>query len=90
MDRDSRVALLLDNLHCWYEEQPFHHPELHPVLHLLVMHMMYHLTLIYLLRPYFRAASTIDPPPAYICEHAAEKTTELLRVSGLEAARGVS
>ncbi|KAK8845357.1 hypothetical protein IAR55_006070 [Kwoniella newhampshirensis] len=80
VDRDSRVEGLLAKLESWYRDQPFRQPKSHPVPHILMMHMVYHLTVIYLLRPYFRAALSIDPSPAQRCEQAADAITELLTV----------
>ncbi|WWD18864.1 hypothetical protein CI109_103319 [Kwoniella shandongensis] len=80
VNRDQRVARLLNELETWYRDQPFSQPQSYPVPHLLVMHMLYHLTVIYLLRPYFRASLDITPPAAQRCEQAADAISELLTV----------
>ncbi|OCF34037.1 hypothetical protein I316_04383 [Kwoniella heveanensis BCC8398] len=78
-NRDLRVSDLLADLDAWQRDQPLPDPKSHPVPHLLVMHMLYHLTYIYLLRPYFRAPLEIVPSAAQRCELAADEILELLR-----------
>ncbi|WWC85664.1 uncharacterized protein L201_000530 [Kwoniella dendrophila CBS 6074] len=79
-DRDAKVLGISRELHDWFQQQPFQQPTLHPVPHLLVMHMMYQLTTIYLFRPYYRSELDITPSPADRCVEAAARTSELLRV----------
>nr|XP_019046141.1 hypothetical protein I302_04881 [Kwoniella bestiolae CBS 10118]OCF25071.1 hypothetical protein I302_04881 [Kwoniella bestiolae CBS 10118] len=79
-NRDFQVTDLLSKLDVWQRDQPLPDPKSHPVPHLLVMHMLYHLTYIYLLRPYFRAPLGITPSAADRCEHAADEISELLKI----------
>ncbi|WWC95593.1 hypothetical protein V866_002458 [Kwoniella sp. B9012] len=79
LTRDLQVTDLISKLDAWQRDQPLPNPRAHPVPHLLVMHMLYHLTYIYLLRPYFRASLDIAPSAAQRCQQAANEISELLR-----------
>lgn len=79
-NRDARVITIAAELETWHREQPFPHPSRYPLPHLLVMHMMYHLTQIYLFRPFYRAELDINPPPAQRCDQAAAMCADLLKV----------
>ncbi|WVQ76303.1 hypothetical protein IAR50_005968 [Cryptococcus sp. DSM 104548] len=81
---DSRILAIAHELDRWHKEQPFQQPLSHPVPHLLVSHMMYHLTTIYLFRPYYRSQLDIVPLPAARCDNAARAITELLRAYDYE------
>ncbi|TYJ56773.1 hypothetical protein B9479_002543 [Cryptococcus floricola] len=81
---DSRILAIAHELDNWHIDQPFQQPLSHPVPHLLVSHMMYHLTAIYLFRPYYRSQLDIVPSPAARCDNAAKAITELLRAYDYE------
>lgn len=77
---ENQVLNLAPMLDRWYRDQPFSQPALHPLPHALIMHMLYHVTNIYLYRPYYRSHLDISPSPAHRCDQAATMTVELLRV----------
>jgi hypothetical protein len=77
---ENQVITLAPMLECWYRDQPFSQPALHPLPHALIMHMLYHVTNIYLFRPYYRSHLDINPSPSHRCDQAASMTVELLRV----------
>ncbi|WVQ78285.1 hypothetical protein IAT38_000370 [Cryptococcus sp. DSM 104549] len=86
--RNDAPSLLGPQLQGWFASQPLQSPEQYPLPHILVMHMTYHLAVIFLYRPFYR--SEMDdcvPSPAEKCNAAAKSVLGLLqlydRVHGL-------
>ena len=80
-DCDARVVSVSLELDAWYRAQPFANPSDYPLPHLLVMHMVYHLTQMYLFRPFYRAElAGMALTPAQRCDAAADATLKLLQV----------
>ncbi|WVQ79000.1 hypothetical protein IAT38_001092 [Cryptococcus sp. DSM 104549] len=79
--RDHAITQLDPQLEEWYATQPIQSPALHPLPHILVMHMAYHLTVIFLYRPFYRSASQDDSlSPADKCNRAAKSVLSLLQL----------
>nr|XP_019013870.1 uncharacterized protein I206_01944 [Kwoniella pini CBS 10737]OCF52651.1 hypothetical protein I206_01944 [Kwoniella pini CBS 10737] len=73
------------NLDKWYNEQPFQDPKKLPLPHIVLSHMLYHLTRIFLFRPFYRSTfndntARMDPSPAEQCDKASKSILELLKL----------
>lgn len=78
--RDQSVYTLTRQLEKWHQAQPIQHPETQPLPHILLMHMLYQLTTIYLHRPFYRSSAGRGPSPAERCDSAAEQVMVLLKL----------
>jgi hypothetical protein len=78
--RDQSVYTLTRQLEKWHHAQPIQHPETQPLPHILLMHMLYQLTTIYLHRPFYRSSAGRGPSPAERCDSAAEQVMVLLKL----------
>ena len=78
-DRPKAEAELAADLEKWRNELLLPDPTACPLPHLLMLHMLYHLTVIFLHRPSYRKPSTITPTAAERCDAAAHSTLQLLR-----------
>ncbi|KAK4688188.1 hypothetical protein P7C73_g1920, partial [Tremellales sp. Uapishka_1] len=77
--RSARVLEIARDLEQWYTQQPFTFPHAQPLPHVLLLHMVYHVTTIYLFRPYYRSHLDITPAPSDRCKSAALAISELLK-----------
>ncbi|KAK8853408.1 hypothetical protein IAR55_004114 [Kwoniella newhampshirensis] len=81
-DSDNQVQSvkhLAPKLERWYAAQPIQNPTLHPLPHVISMHMTYHLTTIFLYRPFYRDDLDVEPSPANKCNLAANSVLSLLQ-----------
>nr|XP_018263490.1 uncharacterized protein I303_03359 [Kwoniella dejecticola CBS 10117]OBR85648.1 hypothetical protein I303_03359 [Kwoniella dejecticola CBS 10117] len=83
--KDSVVHQISGDLDRWYTEQPFPDPKTLPLPHIILSHMLYHLTRIFLFRPFYRStfdnsASRMSPSPAEQCDGASRSILELLKL----------
>nr|XP_031861566.1 uncharacterized protein CI109_002792 [Kwoniella shandongensis]KAA5528638.1 hypothetical protein CI109_002792 [Kwoniella shandongensis] len=74
------VKHLGPRLEAWYAAQPTPNPASLPLPHVLLMHMTYHLTTIFLYRPFYRDDINDEPSPAERCNRAAKNILNLLQL----------
>ncbi|ORY27111.1 hypothetical protein BCR39DRAFT_242527 [Naematelia encephala] len=85
--RASPPQGLVRRLDTWFKQVPIDKPLEQPLPHILMLHMLYHLLIIYLHRPYYRAALSTVPSSADRCSRAADEIVFLLNT--YEATHGV-
>ncbi|WRT67484.1 uncharacterized protein IL334_004456 [Kwoniella shivajii] len=79
-DRDEVIDQISFSLDEWYKAQPFRNPETLPLPHIILLHLTYHLTRIFLFRPFYRATTRLDNYPSAQCDQAAEAILGLLKL----------
>nr|XP_019042566.1 hypothetical protein I302_09175 [Kwoniella bestiolae CBS 10118]OCF21496.1 hypothetical protein I302_09175 [Kwoniella bestiolae CBS 10118] len=81
VNRDEVIDEISSSLDRWYNEQPFADPKICPLPHIILLHILYHLTRIFLFRPFYRTSVTsINASPADHCDRAAKSILNLLKL----------
>ncbi|OCF55966.1 hypothetical protein L486_06723 [Kwoniella mangroviensis CBS 10435] len=81
VNRDEVIDEISSSLNNWYNEQPFADPKFIPLPHVILLHIAYHLTRIFLFRPFYRSnVTSLEVSPASQCDRAAKSILGLLKL----------